>query len=680
MIMSGYCRVFSVQTLWRQALLIIAALSVGSGCATDELPPEAESCVVASDCAGEQICGPKQVCIAQPGQDDDAGGNDAQNAACEVSECSEIPEPACNGAQLLTFDAACEAGACSYPVASTLSCDFGCADGACKPDPCAAMACDAPPSNRCEDFETLVVYEAGGVCTAGECSYSSTATTCVHGCSNGACNQGACDQAVCESPPAPQCIDHVGRVYAPTGQCVEEDGSASCHYELTFNHCDYVGGDCEPSTGTCINAVTEVGGAAVVEFMANPGGISDARAEWFELFNTGASLDLNGWTLRSGTSGQTVEEHLIEGAPTMAAGERFVFAIGADPAGDGSVTPDYLYDGITLSNSTDWLELINAGGEVVDRVFWEAGSVMDGKSRKVDPDRVNSSNAARDNNRFENWCPELDAGFGAHDNFGSPGSANPACSADACAPVDCENPADFCADEYHAIQYAGQSVQCEVSRFRNPFCDFTPVEVECDADQYCINGACESVAGRLPAPGEIVFTEFMGNPSIPGVSDTDSEFVEIYNTTDEVLTLFTLVMEDNEAGASHDQFVVQEPLATIAAHGYAVFVANTNPNINGGIAQGYELADSPLKNSPGTAGLVISLKLQNGTLIDQAHYAEPISGVSQQLSLDVYSGGATNVAQANDSAADFCSATRATPDYAGSGQLGSPGAANEICP
>ncbi len=49
-------------------------------------------------------------------------------------------------------------------------------------------ACNTPPPSTCLDSNTLVVFDASGVCTSGECSYTSAEMPCLLGCTDGACN------------------------------------------------------------------------------------------------------------------------------------------------------------------------------------------------------------------------------------------------------------------------------------------------------------------------------------------------------------------------------------------------------------------------------------------------------------------------------------------------------------
>ncbi len=649
-------------------LLIAACTLVVSGCAADSATGKDGSCVLNSDCATGEICASDQTCVPVSGD------------TCEHdSDCTNVPQPNCIGDQLTTYGGICSATSevptCDYVAVDSQTCNAGCSNGACNPDLCKDVVCDTPPDAICQDATTLKTYESNGTCAQGDCSYTSSEQSCVYGCMDGACNQGPCDQQACNTPPAPDCDGNTGRVYADSGQCVEDNGSATCQYDVTFNDCDYVAGTCDASTGTCSGGVTEVGGAVIDEIMVNPDGLSDYDSEWFEVVNTsGADIDLTGWKIQSGSASGTDEEHALTSPPAFPDGARLVFANGSDPAGDGSVTPDYVYSDISLTNTSDWIKLVNANGDTVDYVFWEAGSVIAGKSRKLDP---SAPMTAEGNNDFANWCPELDTQYGTAGNYGTIGDANTACNADPCSGFSCVKPADFCNSAGNAVQYTADTATCQVSRFHNPYCDFQPTEVQCTDSEYCLSGVCQAINGTLPSPGDVIFTEFMGDPD--KTNDTDGEYIELYNTTDQDLTLFTLTVKDNETGSKANSFVIEDPNATIAAHSYAVLVANTDSTANGGISGGYALADSPLKNSPGASGLVISLVRRDGTVIDDAYYGTPATGASQQLSLDAYTGSATNIAQANDDATHFCAATLASTGYT-SGDLGSPGADNETCP
>lgn len=112
------------------------------------------------------------------------------------------------------------------------------------------------------------------------------------------------------------------------------------------------------------------GDLVVTEFMANPDAVTDATGEYVEVYNRStASIDLNGFTLRdAGTNA-----HVIGASLVLAPGTFAVLARTADPVGDGSVVPDYVYSGITLGNSADEVILETGGGAVVFELTYADG-------------------------------------------------------------------------------------------------------------------------------------------------------------------------------------------------------------------------------------------------------------------------------------------------------------------
>jgi hypothetical protein len=204
--------------------------------------------------------------------------------------------------------------------------------------------------------------------------------------------------------------------------------------------------------------------------------------------------------------------------------------------------------------------------------------------------------------------------------------------------------------------------ECSVNRLNNPTCDAGIQEVECRADALCIDGWCESLPGNAPGPGDIVFTEVMGNPS--AVSDSRGEWVELHNTTSGRLSLAGLYFEDNETGRFHDSYRIDDSSASIGPGGYAVLAVEVDSTANGGFAGATRFDGSHLKNSP-PDGMTIKLVRWDDTLVDSAPYPAPVSGVAHQLDPSL----------PNDDLSNWCLASRAYGD----GDLGTPGAANDPC-
>lgn len=705
------------------ALGAAAILSIAgwAACGPDDPGTTTEkSCTLDGDCEAGYYCSASGVCT----QDCDPSGatgqcgegqscsergrcvDDGPEDECEVaSDCDSAPggDPFCDGdtsVQPMSVGR-CEAGdagakQCSYDDART-PCEEGCDDatGLCaepEVDPCDGVMCQMPPEDTCKDNTVLLTYSEQGTCNAGDCSYEEIEVTCANGCADGACEEAVCGPMACADvdPPEAFCsTEELDVAVFVTGgpTCVDEDGMARCVFDFGSEHCAYTGADCVQ--GSCEGPIPQSGEVVITEYMVNAEGTGGTRfyAQWIEVYNTtGTNIDLNGWTIRYERNNQ-VDEHVIDNRDAMdavaplivPAGGRLVLANGADPFFDGATAPGYQYDGIVLEFDGA-LSLVDLSGGVSDFLYWEEGATIRAHSRQLDPQITPSADA---NDSIEAWCPNLTDPFGNGDNTGTPGADNTACAADPCAGFTCgDRPDAYCNAQGNAVTFTQDAAMCLVSRFNNPFCDFEAVEEVCvDGESLCLSGACEQIPDNLPQPGEVIFTEFMGNPS---GSDTQREWLEIHNATDAELSLFTLRLEDNEAGSKYDSWDLLDPSLTIPARGYVVFGPNADAMTNGGVADVVEIGTGLLKNSPdedamtGESLMRIRLVTREGALIDEAYYGKPTDGASQQLDLGSYSGaGATDPAGSNDGPANFCDAAG---EYSAVAGKGTPGADNEACP
>lgn len=156
---------------------------------------------------------------------------------CGGVECNVPPSPLClDGATLRTYASTgtCAGGDCSYS-SSTTSCVYGCERGACKPDPCAVVTCNSPPAAVCSDPFTRRSF-GSGVCDNGYCTYSPSYETCQYGCEAGACKPDPCAGKVCKSPPSAMCLDaNTRRTYASSGTCAD----GTCSYAPSDTHCPF---------------------------------------------------------------------------------------------------------------------------------------------------------------------------------------------------------------------------------------------------------------------------------------------------------------------------------------------------------------------------------------------------------------------------------------------------------
>lgn len=683
---------------------IVAAMGAAAGCEGEGNVTSEDSCALDRDCAAQRYCGAGGVCrqdcdptasqnTCGAGKSCDSRGRCIDSAvSCGTNDdCDGVQPspPACDGTTSVISAAigrCLDQGMgpqCLYEDART-PCLNGCnpETGVCNPeiDPCATVTCNMPPSTRC-DGNALVTYTAAGMCNMnnGMCTYASQRMDCVAGCANNACRMGTCDGVTCDMPPAARCADDNPNLliaYGAAGMCEDNMGQPRCSYPTTLTNCAYAGGTC--AQGACAGTKTQVGPLIITEYMANPASpLNEFNHEWFEITNTGAAaVDLNQWIIRSAGAGETFT---IATSIMVAPGASVVLSNGNDPQGDGTAPPAVNYGATLKLTGEDSIELVDPQGMTSDFVYWEGGSIMNGRSRKLSPAAMQTSAG---NDDFASWCPSLADAFGPEaKNFGTPGAANTACAADPCAALGCTGaPPNFCNAMGDAVVYTVAAPVCENTRFNNPLCDYEPMTMVCDkAATSCVAGVCTPFPTNLPMPGQVIITELMGNPAV--VPDDSGDWLELHNTTDQELSLFSLKIEDNETGGSYTSFEINDPAMKIGPRGYLVFASSADPAVNGGIMNAVAITRGLLKNSPTIdpatmqSTMRIRLVRKDMTVIDEAYYGAPAEGVSQQLSLPAYDGVADPGAS-NDGPASFCAgAADYTPD-----NKGTPGAANVACP
>jgi len=204
------------------------------------------------------------------------------------------------------------------------------------------------------------------------------------------------------------------------GDCDDTNALAAPGVEEVL--ADGLDNDCD---GSVDESVWPVGAVQIVEVMVNPGLVQDRHGEWFEVFNTSTtSLTVNGLVLVS-TVG--AESHAVYAADplTIEPGEYFVFGAEANQNINGGVVVDYAYEGISLSNESDEVQLVSEG-VVVASLSWDDGATMpdpDGASISLDPVGYGAGVVAD----TEQWCAAVE-GWGTNTDKGSPGSGNELCS------------------------------------------------------------------------------------------------------------------------------------------------------------------------------------------------------------------------------------------------------------
>ncbi len=160
-------------------------------------------------------------------------------------------------------------------------------------------------------------------------------------------------------------------------------------------------------------------------------------------------------------------------------------------------------------------------------------------------------------------------------------------------------------------------------------------------------------------PGSVIITEIMQNPA--DVSDTNGEWFELYNTTDQDIDINSWTIRDT----SSDEHVIDNggPLI-IAAKGFLVLGRNGDSSANGRYHCDYDYSGFTLGNKDD------EIILLAGTVeIDRVEYSSSIWPVSKGNSIALI-----NFTSDNNNGANWTASQSRQPSFTGeTGDLGSPG-------
>ena len=387
----------------------------------------------------------------------------------------------------------------------------------------------------------------------------------------------------------------------------------------------------------------------ISELMKDPDAVSDDFGEWFELTNIGSDIDLNGLEVQDADGNGFV----VNGALAMPSGSALLFAVSADAAANGGVTPDYVYDvaDLKLSNEGGSITLV-LGGRAVDTVAWDSLPAVKGHAIALDPSALDPVA----NDLVASWCAAGSA-YGDGD-FGTPGAANESCSG---APRDADGDgvtdSDDC-DPADGDVYAGADEQAD------------------GKDNDCDGWTDE----RAPAPGDLVITEIMDDPD--PTDDDDGEWFEILNVSRDTLELTGVTFSDE----SGEMFAVETPVeASGEASGETsgetpmvlqpgdilLFGASDNTSKNGGFIPDYLFDTSVFHLSNDTDEILLEV---DGVLIDAVAYDNDFPHEKgKSRSVDPIGMSSTR----NDDADYWC---EGDGDYGTDENQGTPGAPNDSCP
>ncbi|MGK0363670.1 MAG: plastocyanin/DNA/RNA endonuclease YhcR with UshA esterase domain [Saprospiraceae bacterium] len=201
--------------------------------------------------------------------------------------------------------------------------------------------------------------------------------------------------------------------------------SAPWDFQHTFSLAGTYDYQCDPHAGLGMTGtITVVGGATddvvISEIMYNPPESGTDSLEYIEIYNNGAdAVDLEGWSLSGAT--------FTFPAVTINAGEYLVTCVNSTAMATVlGVNTDLQWTGGGLSNGGETLQLINAGGTIIDEVNYD-----DGGDWPTSPDGNGNSlvlcDPNSDNSLGSNWIAALTS-TGAFINdaeiFANPGAAS----------------------------------------------------------------------------------------------------------------------------------------------------------------------------------------------------------------------------------------------------------------
>jgi hypothetical protein len=399
--------------------------SCGDGVVNDDTE-ECDGDDIATDCAAEGFGAGAVACTEGCQLDLSGCCGDGSIGGAELCDGDDLGAESCSTQG--TFDGgalACNADCGGFDVAQCTSCGDGAIEGAeqCEGDDLDGQSCTTVPGGF-----------VGGTLTCDGCAFDAAGCNF---CGNDTVDAGeSCDG---EELGASDCL-----TLGFTG------GTVAC-----FEDCSY-------DTELCTDfAQPGIGDVVITEIMRDPVATPDASGEWFEITNT--SLDtiwqLDGCVFQDDGS----DDFPIDIDLTIAPGEYLTFAIDAAPG----FTPDFVYDGMTLSQGAggDELELV-CNMVSVDRVAFDGGGMAvfphsAGAAMQLEPDATD----ALSNDDGTNWCDAYTPYFMA--DAGTPGTANDSCAApvltiDFCNlqfPTTIDDDVGAAVDVYGRVFVAGQTDQ-----------------------------------------------------------------------------------------------------------------------------------------------------------------------------------------------------------------------------
>ncbi len=385
------------------------------------------------------------------------------------------------------------------------------------------------------------------------------------------------------------------------------------------------------------------GNLVISEIMNNPDVSDDSYGEWFEIYNaTSNPVDLEGLVVTATVSVQTFT---VEGSLVIQPKGYLVFVRDSDTAVNGDVPYDYDYPSdFSLDNDAEELT-ISYSTTTFDEVAYDDTNFFPddgGYAMSLDDSYIDATK----NDQGQYWC-DATSTYGDGD-FGTPGSANDACSGMTDSDGDGWVSAHDCNDSKSST-YPGAT---ETAR------DGTDSDCD-DAD-----GLSTSLRS-----GEFLITEIMQNPDI--VSDSEGEWFEIYNTTSYSWNLAGLTVRDS---AGTETFTVEDDLI-VTSKTYVIFAVESDDTLNGGVTgvdYDYPGSSFGLGNGSDDIYLYNGTTLVDGVAWDNGDTFPDPTGASMSLRSTGFD------VTRNNTGSYWCTSTSRIGGVTGNDR-GTPGATNDGC-
>lgn len=150
----------------------------------------------------------------------------------------------------------------------------------------------------------------------------------------------------------------------------------------------------------------------ITELLADPKAVGDEQGEWLELYNgDSVAVNLRDWVLADLDN----DRHVIETDLLIQPGQYLVLARHGDTTANGGVTVAYVYQNLSLANSSDELVLLAPDGAEADRVVWGDGTALTSKAGASFQRATLETTAV--------WDVSQDAWSGSAGDQGTPGNA-----------------------------------------------------------------------------------------------------------------------------------------------------------------------------------------------------------------------------------------------------------------